>query len=85
MKNDLARGGWLVIVIIIALTCLFTWCSSRTSAPQVDERPVFQTVSARQDYYRLLNKHGLAHDVAVVFQDPLGKYFIRNGKRCPFK
>ncbi len=53
-------------------------------APPV--RPaVFVTAAAEQAHRRLLKKHGLKGEVAVLCRDVLGWYYIRNGRRYKFQ
>jgi len=53
--------------------------------PGPDSPPAFRDALEEREFKRLLKKHGLEHDVNIIYEDHLGRYFIRNGKRCAFK
>lgn len=53
--------------------------------PAIADSRTFQTEGERREHYRLLKKHGLDGDISIIYSDPLGHYYIRDGKRCAFK
>ncbi len=74
------------IVYAIVVLLVFAWLQANSPDPATEERPaVFRTVAEGMRHKRLLAKQGLAHDVAVILEDPLGRYFIRDGRRCAFR
>lgn len=89
MADDLDRGFlyYLAAVIVLLLVFALGWCSRRAlpEAPAPETRQVFISVAAEREYKRLLAKHGLNHNVSIIYEDHLGKYFIRDGERCAFR
>lgn len=75
----------VVFLLLYTLFCLwwFLVISARVEEPA--DRPAFSTAAAEQEHLRLLKKHGLEGDVAVVCRDVLGEYYIRNGRRYKFQ
>lgn len=72
-----------VLLAIALVGYVFVLFLPATADPY--DRPVFVTEADRAEHYRLLKKHGLQYDVAVIYKDRLGWYFIRDGQRCAFK
>ena len=50
-------------------------------APQT----AFVTAAEALEHKRLLKKHGLDREIAVILEDPLGRYYIREGRRYKFQ
>ena len=89
--EKLTKDDWLyvlkhfvkyLVVLIIGIVIGLGQCS--VLAPQKDNSPIMRD-SEKKAHKRLLIKHGLAWDVAVIHRDMVGQYFIRDGKRCEFK
>ena len=78
---------------LIALAILFFtfWAGyiggiwHETGKLEITARTGFDSEEERAEHLRLLRKHGLQYDVAFIYEDRIGKYFIRDGKRCAFK
>jgi len=45
----------------------------------------FQSAQEEKEHKAKLAYRGLAHDVALIYRDRIGEYFIRDGKRCSFE
>ncbi len=71
-------------------------CASRSSGgfvggiwyeakpPDYEYAVGFKSEQEEKEHKAKLAYHGLAYDVAVIYRDRIGQYFIRDGKRCPF-
>lgn len=47
--------------------------------------PAFQNDEERREFHRLLRKHGMDRQIAVIHEDRQGWYFVRDGRRCAFR
>lgn len=77
--------GWCLMIIALLL---FVICALALTPPperEIHGQPAFERAAEKAIFQRLLAKHGLQYDVSIIYEDHLGKYFIRDGKRCPFK
>ena len=77
--------GWMQLIIA---SLLFLICAIALSPPperQIHGQPAFERAAEKAVFLRLLAKHGLQYDVSIIYEDHLGKYFIRDGRRCAFK
>ena len=73
-------------IILIGVALGYSWRMLQTTSATEDppEWPAIKTDAEKQEFNALLKHHGLNHDVTIIYEDHLGKYFIRNGKRCAF-
>ena len=71
----------LLALLIVALVLSSHFPPER----QIHGQPAFERAAEKAVFSRLLAKHGLQYDVSIIYEDHLGKYFIRGGKRCNFK
>lgn len=100
-KGEDARshGAWKTLAAVIVILCIGVLFGYFSRALQEILTPVdlshastggeqyggFKNETERQEFKRLLKKHGLEHHVSVVYHDHLGRYYIRDGKRCAFQ
>ncbi|MBN2251067.1 MAG: hypothetical protein JW724_03215 [Candidatus Altiarchaeota archaeon] len=75
--------GQIIVAIVISLNlCVIGYTANTVVANH--RRDQGNPYADKVEFNRLLVKHGLNCDVAVIYRDPLGPYFIRDGKRCRF-
>jgi hypothetical protein len=73
-------------LLLLGAALGYAWCINQVPPDRdLPDRPSFKSEVERQEFYRLLRKHGLQHEVVLIHEDRLGKYFIRGNKRCAFK
>lgn len=77
----------VLAIIVLGLMLGYAWRLFQEPVPHYDppDRPSFKSEADRQEHFRLLRKHGLEHQVAIIYEDHLGRYFIRGNQRCAFK
>lgn len=87
MADDLDSGflRYLAAVVILLIVFGLGWCVRCFQPLEVPPRTVFASTAEELQFKRLLAKHGLNHDVSIIYEDHLGKYFIRDGRRCAFR
>ena len=80
---------YAAIALAILLAFGLGLCTRRiipdVPAPAPQMQPVFVSAAAELKHKRLLKKHGLDLQVAVILEDPLGRYYIRDGRRYKFQ
>lgn len=82
--NALGLVGWLIAMLLLVIVALIL-DSHIPQERKIPEQPAFERAADQAVFQRLLAKHGLQHDVSLIYEDHLGRYFIRDGQRCPFK
>jgi len=76
--------GMLVFAFCVGV--VFGIRHEAATRPETDAVAGFRSEEERAEYHRLLRKHGLQYDLAVIFNDSAGLYFINGkGELCPFK
>ncbi len=76
---------FLILVVWLLSGAAFCTFQPAPLPAEPEPRPVFASAADQQEHYRLLKKHGLTGEVAVILRDPLGDYYIRNGRRYAFR
>jgi hypothetical protein len=84
-SNLVTALGACLMVIILLVIMIFYLILTLPPAPQIPEQPELKGAAEKVEFQRLLAKHGLQYDVSIVYEDHLGRYFIRDGRRCAFK
>ncbi len=74
----------LIATLMVGVACGYVGSHFVDAAP-ISDRPTSLSPEERQEHYRLLRKHGLLHDVAIIYEDQLGRYYIRGGRRIKFQ
>jgi len=69
------------VIMILVLGC----CIVARDADDRPPRAPFSTEAEAGEHKRLLEKHGLEREISVILEDPLGQYYIRNGRRYKFQ
>lgn len=71
-------------LFIAGVGCGYTWRMIQELREPVKYTYPVMDKEEKAEFYKLLTKHGLL-EASVVYEDVLGWYFIRDGRRCPFK
>lgn len=82
--NALGLVGWLIALLLLVIAAL-ALDGLFPPERQIHGQPAFERAAEKAVFQRLLAKHGLQYDVSVIYEDALGRYFVRGGKRCAFK
>ena len=76
------------IIAIAALLFLLFWPGQMSTASLwiYEDCGGFKSYGERLEFKRLLKKHGLHHQVSIVYDWPKDPYFVdEKGRRCAFK
>jgi len=84
-RNLTAAIGYCLAVIVLLLMVIFVLVLTKPAKRQIQGQPAFERATDKAVFQRLLAKHGLKHEISIIYEDHLGRYFIRGGKRCAFR
>jgi hypothetical protein len=74
---------FIAIMIIILGFQAFIYWPVRTAPQQAAIE--WRSEQEKREFHRLLRKHGLQHDVSVIYGWPKKPYYINNrGQKCRF-
>jgi hypothetical protein len=74
----------LFCIFITGVGCGYTWRMIHEIQEPIKYEYPTMSEKEKAEFCKVLKKHGLL-EASVIYEDVLGWYFIRDGKRCPFK